>query len=63
MKRWTLKDIKDKGIFIDEKGVGRVLAPTKKVVTEKDIEKALKKAKNGKNRLQANDSKSGLEGS
>jgi hypothetical protein len=51
MKRWTLNDIKSKGIFIDEKGVGRALAPvSKKVVTEKDIQKALKKAKNGKNK-------------
>jgi hypothetical protein len=43
MKRWTFNDIKNKGIFIDEKGVGRVLAPKSKKVTQKDIDKALKK--------------------
>lgn len=62
MKRWTLNDIKNKGIFIDEKGVGKVLAPKSKKVTQKDIDKALKKIRNDKNRLQTNDSQSGLEG-
>ena len=38
-KKWSMKDIKDKGIFIDQNGVGKVLAPTKKkVITDADKE-------------------------
>ena len=43
-KKWKMSDIKDKGIFIDQNGVGRVLTPPKKI-TDADIEKAINKAK------------------
>jgi hypothetical protein len=44
VKRWKMSDIKDKGIFINQEGVGKKLSPSiKKEVTDADIAKVLKK--------------------
>ena len=41
-KRWSMKDLKDKGIFVNQSGVGKVLAPAKKKeITDQDIQKAI----------------------
>jgi DNA-binding transcriptional regulator YhcF (GntR family) len=53
-KRWTLDNLKEKGIFVDAKGVGKVLAPKPKKVTQEEIDRAIKKAKkNGINKGKA----------
>lgn len=40
-----MKDVKEKGIFVNQDGVGKVLAPKpKKQITNDDIKKAIKKA-------------------
>lgn len=46
-KKWSFKDLKDKGIFVNADGVGKVLAPSvkKKVVTEGEVQKVLDKLK------------------
>ena len=50
--KWSMKDLKNKGIFVNQDGVGKVLVlKEKKVVTEDQIKKVLEKLrKNDKNR-------------
>jgi len=42
-RRWTLDNLKEKGIFVNSEGVGKVLAPKPKKVTQEEIDNAIKK--------------------
>jgi len=45
-KRWQMSDLKAKGIFVNPKGEAKKLVgPVKKKITQKDIDKAINKAK------------------
>jgi hypothetical protein len=48
-KRWTINDVKNLGIHINQDGVGKKLVPTpKKEVSKEDIQKVLAKLRDGK---------------
>ncbi len=51
MPRWKMSDIKSLNIHINEAGVGKVLIPAKKKITDADIQKAISKAQRAKSKL------------
>ena len=50
MTRWKMQDLKDNNIHLNQEGVGKKLTttPSKKQITDADIQKAIKKASSKK---------------